>query len=272
MDVSTFGGSGFIGSYLHEALRHNGCRIRAHSRFPREGYQLWSYGTPPTKHDVTVFLSSEASRAKADARSLSGLNERLAGLAALTRASAYFVFLSSCAVYGYDSPAPHRTTEKVVPADPYSIEKLAFETVVLENGGLVLRLSNVFGHHSSYRGTITEDLRSQCRMDKDGRLLLRSYDAVLDFIDVDSVVQLILRAVHIRPRGIYNVASGKSLALLDLLRLASNASGKLMDGSVPTAVAPRLIQVLDISESVAEFDWRPSSPTEMLKSYFSSPL
>jgi nucleoside-diphosphate-sugar epimerase len=272
MEVSTFGGSGFIGSYLHEALRRNGYGIRAYSRTQREGYQHWSYGALPTKHELTIFLSSEANRARAKAGDLSSLEKRLAGLATLTHASTYFVFLSSCAVYGYDSHEPHRATEKLAPTDPYSIEKLACEAVVLGNGGLVLRLSNVFGHHSRYRGTITEDLRAQCHAKDITELSLRSYDAVLDFIDVESVAKLILKSLHTRSRGIFNVASGQSLALLDLLHLASATSEKPMAGTVPAAVSPRLVQLLDISNSVVEFDWRPSSTTDMLRTYLSSSL
>jgi nucleoside-diphosphate-sugar epimerase len=217
MEVSTFGGSGFIGSHLHEVLRGNGYVIRPHSRAEREGYQRWCYDATPARHDVTIFMSSEASRAKAQAGDLSGVGDRLAGLAALARASSYFVLLSSCSVYGYDGREPHRTTENLAPTDPYSAEKLASEAVVLENGGLVLRLSNVFGHHARYRGTITEDLRTQCLAADVNELSLRSYDAVVDFIDVRSVVELIVKSLLTRSQGIYNVASGQSLALLDLL-------------------------------------------------------
>lgn len=270
MEVSTFGGSGFIGSYLHEALRRQGCEIRAHSRTTREGYERWDYRLPPAKHNLTVFLSAEASRAKADVGELSGMKERLAGLAALARSSNYFVFISSCAVYGYECHEPRRTTEKLTPSDPYSIEKLACEEVVLENGGLVLRLANVFGHHTRYRGTITEDLRAQCQAPGVSVLSLRSYDAVLDFIDVESVVRLILKSLVTRSHGKFNVASGESLALFDLLRLASAASGKPIATSAQAA-APRQVQLLDISDSVAEFDWQPSPPIDMLKTYLCSP-
>ncbi len=270
MEVSTFGGSGFIGSYLHEALRRQGCEIRAHSRATREGYKRWDYRMPPTKHDLTVFLSAEASRAKADMDELSDMNERLAGLAALARSSNYFVFLSSCAVYGYERCEPRRASEKLTPSDPYSIEKLACEEVVLENGGLVLRLANVFGHHTRYRGTITEDLRAQCQASGVPVLSLRSYDAVLDFIDVESVVRLILRSLVTRSHGKFNVASGESLALYDLLCLASAASGKPIAPSAQAA-APRQVQLMDISDSVAEFDWQPSPPIDMLKTYLRPP-
>lgn len=272
MEVSTFGGSGFIGSYLHEALLRKGYGIRAYSRSQRDGYQRWSYDTLPTGHELAIFLSSEASRAKADVSDLSSIGNRLTSLATLTQASTYFVFLSSCAVYGYNSHEPHCTTETLAQADPYSIEKLAYEAVVLENGGLVLRLSNVFGRHPRYRGTITEDLRAQCHAEHITELSLRSYDAILDFIDVESVVQLILKSLHTRSSGIFNVASGQSLALLDLLHIASATSGKPVAASVPAAVSPRQVQLLDISKSVVEFDWHPSSPTDMLRTYLSSSL
>jgi nucleoside-diphosphate-sugar epimerase len=98
---------------------------------------------------------------------------------------------------------------------------------------------------------------------------LRSYDAVLDFIDVESVVRLILKSLVTRSHGAFNVASGESLALFDLLHLASKASGKPMAASAQAA-APRQVQLLDISDSVAEFDWQPSSPTDMLRTYLCS--
>jgi nucleoside-diphosphate-sugar epimerase len=272
MEVSTFGGSGFIGYYLHKALWRKGYGIRAYSRSQREGYLHWNYDALPTRHELAIFLSSEANRAGTKPSDLPSLENKLAGLATLARASKYFVFLSSCAVYGYDSHEPHHTTEKLAPSDPYSIDKLACEAVVLENGGLVLRLSNVFGHYSRYRSTITEDLRAQCLAENVTELSLRSYDAVLNFIDVESVVKLILKSLLIRSRGIFNVASGQSLALLDLLHLASATSGKPMAGDVPILASPRLVQLLDISNSVIEFDWRPSSPTDMLRTYLSLPI
>ena len=264
--MSTFGGSGFVGGYLHEALRRQGYEIRPHSRTNRDGYERWDYSLPPTKHDLTVFLSAEASRAKADMGEPSDLDKRLASLATLVRSSNYFVFLSSCAVYGYERSEPRRTTEKLTPNDPYSIEKLACEEVVLENGGLVLRLANVFGYHTRYRGTVTEDLRTQCLSPSVSALSLRDYAAALDFIDVESVVSLILKSLVTRSNGKFNVASGESLSLFDLLCLASAASGKPMASSAQT-VAHRQVQLLDISDTVAEFDWKPSLPIDMLRTY-----
>ncbi len=272
MKVSTFGGSGFIGSHLHKALLHKGYGLRAYSRSKREGYQQWNYDVLPTNHELAIYLSSEANRTGTKSSDLNSLDIKLAGLATLVRASKYFVFLSSCAVYGYDSYEPHCTTEKLTPSEPYSVDKLACESVVLENGGLVLRISNVFGHYYQYRGTITEDLRAQCLAQNVTELSLRSYDAVLNFIDVDSVVELILKSLITRSCGIFNVASGQSMALLDLLHLASLTSGKPMTCAVPKEVSPRLVQLLDISNSLVEFDWRPSSPTCMLRTYFSRPI
>jgi nucleoside-diphosphate-sugar epimerase len=159
----------------------------------------------------------------------------------------------------------------LIPSDPYSVEKLASEQVVLENGGQVLRLSNVFGHHPRYRGTITEDLKIQCHSEMVTELSLRSYDAVLDFIDVASVVCLIRSALQSRGSGVVNVASGQSVALLELLALASEVSKKPIAAGAPKGAVPRVVQKIDITSTVAVFKWQPPPIIEMLKSYFSSP-
>lgn len=269
MEVSTFGGSGFIGSYLHESLRREGYKLRAYSRSDREGYRPWNYNALPEKHELTVFLSSESNRSKVNMEKLSNMEDRLAGLRFLVRESEYFVFISSCVVYGYDSCEFHHVAEELSPKDPYSLEKLASEAVVIQNGGLVLRLSNLFGGYFRYRGTITEDILAQCQSKYVQALSLRNYDAILDFIHVDSVVQIILKSLSTRSQGIFNVASGQSVSLLQLLDLASMTSGKPLDSSVPTAVSPRKMQLLDISNTVLEFSWRPPLTVEMLQAYFS---
>ncbi len=124
-------------------------------------------------------------------------------------------------------------TSHVEPLSPYGKSKLEMENKIvsfaLNNNmdAIILRLFNVYGlgQSSEYAGVITKFLS-----DIDNNISLTIFGdgkQTRDFIYVDDVIQsLVLSLKKNNISGIYNIASGYSINILDLANLMIEQSGK----------------------------------------------
>jgi nucleoside-diphosphate-sugar epimerase len=136
------------------------------------------------------------------------------------------VLASSAAVYGERDEIVSET-DKPVPVSPYAASKLSMEHLAqmfthaygLET--VCLRFFNVFGSRQSpdspYAAAIprfTQDL-----IDKNQITILGDGGQTRDFVYIDDVVQGIIKASEVDGVGgeVYNLAGGKSIAILELV-------------------------------------------------------
>jgi len=136
------------------------------------------------------------------------------------------VFASSAAVYGEPASLPLKETDPARPLSPYGAAKSLSEQILAQHArtyglaALSLRFFNVYGKRqnprSPYAGVISifaERLRS-------GRPLTLCGDGrqSRDFVHVDDVARIVAQAADPAvPGGVYNVCSGQSVSLLDLV-------------------------------------------------------
>lgn len=272
-EVSVFGASGFIGSYLCDALaRRKDLRIGRYSRREITGFSKWEILDPPLGHDVSIYMSSESDRLKVDEQSVESSRSALSSFEALVRSTQRFVYISSCAVTKAElSNFRSENGTDRLELEPYVLKKQMHEKIVIDNGGLVLRLANVYGLSNKYRGTITEDIRKQCFSDEVSEISLRDPTVSLNLIDIQSVIELLSNSIQNDVDGTYNVASSQPFTGMKLLEIASEVSGKPISKSLNCDNGkPRLLAVenFDVVDAVRDFCWQPRSQPTMLRSYF----
>lgn len=154
------------------------------------------------------------------------------------------VFSSSCAVYGDTDELPINEVSKPNPKSPYAVTKLAAENyckVFHEVYGLkttILRYFNVYGPkqdvNSEYAAVIPEFIRRILNgipptIYGDGK-------QTRDFVFVKDVVRANIVAAKSNKTGIFNIASGKGVSIIELAQIISKIVGKNLK---PTHDKPR---------------------------------
>jgi nucleoside-diphosphate-sugar epimerase len=148
-----------------------------------------------------------------------------------------FVFASSSSIYGDSPELPKRETMPFRPKSPYALSKVAAEEYVRifhETYGLetvALRYFNVFGPGQSPEGAYAAVVPLFTESIILGRSPLINGDGLhsRDFTYIDNVVHANLLALDARGEALgkaYNVGTGVSYTLLDLVEEISTAAGK----------------------------------------------
>ena len=121
------------------------------------------------------------------------------------------------------------------PSSPYGSSKLEMENMIndfTQNhnvNAITLRLFNVYGIGQSpeYAGVITKflsDIKSN-----DSLTIFGDGSQTRDFVHVNDVVSAIILSIDSSNFGLYNVATGKSVTILDLAHLLIEQSKKKLD-------------------------------------------
>lgn len=253
------GGCGFIGSHIAEALVADGVKVRVFDNFSSgklENLQGFGKGIEVIQGDVcdpdalssamkgvshvfheAALVSVAVSVEKPidnDSINIRGtLNVLQAARAAGVKR---LVFATSAAVYGNNPALPKREDMLPEPESPYALGKLTGEHYLKLFSNLygvetvALRYFNVFGPRqdgkSMYSGVIsrfTDDLRS-------GRIptIFGDGEQTRDFVYVKDVVQanlLAMRSAKVGRGEVFNVATGKTVSLLQLLDALKKITG-----------------------------------------------
>lgn len=253
------GGCGFIGSHIAEALVADGVKVRVFDNFSSgklENLKGFGADIEVIRGDVcdpddlsaamkgvnhvfheAALVSVAVSVEKPvdnDAINIRGtLNVLQAARAAGVRR---VVFATSAAVYGNNPVLPKREDMLPEPESPYALGKLTGEYYLKLFSSLygletvALRYFNVFGPRqdgkSMYSGVIsrfTDDLKS-------GRIptIFGDGQQTRDFVYVKDVVQanlLAMRSLRVGRGEIFNVATGRTVSLLQLLDALKKITG-----------------------------------------------
>ncbi|ONI70852.1 hypothetical protein ALI144C_50625 [Actinosynnema sp. ALI-1.44] len=141
-------------------------------------------------------------------------------------------------------------THPAEPVSAYAQSKLRGSTMVIESGGVVLRLVNVCGPHPSPNSLPGKLLRG-------GPLTVT--DARRDFVDVRDVARAIVAAAGLAPDGaVFNIGSGTAVPVADVVRVFAEVSGQRMEihrASADSAVDSWALA--DIGTARRVLGWRP---------------
>jgi nucleoside-diphosphate-sugar epimerase len=255
--IAITGASGFLGGYLNEYLKAIGLTVIPYSRRLLPGMsQILNYGQTP-KADFLIHLAEEADREKVNKMGETYLDNATDVLKVLSRRFGKdIIYASSGVVYGDENKGSCRVDMPVRANDAYSKLKLRNEKIVLGSGGVVVRLSNLFGVGMT-TGTVMSDIIHQ--IPGSGPMRIRNDKPVRDFLPVSESTSAFGRIIESNYSGILNVGSGIGTSISSLASLFLEAGGQEYLDIVATQSSSKMsINVLDISETKKFIGWSPN--------------
>ncbi len=176
------------------------------------------------------------------------------------------IYLSSAAVYGEPINTPIKETDPTKPKSPYGLSKLLGEKSVIRNSicnrykYFIFRVFNVYGEgqNRAYAGVITVFLD---RLRKNlPPIIYGDGSNTRDFIHVRDVAKAVYLALDKNFSGIYNLGSGRGVAIKDLAEIMIKLSGKRDLAPVYSETRPGDIRlsVADITRIKEDLGFTPS--------------
>lgn len=259
--VVVTGATGFLGRHMMAHLASSGLTIITVSRQALPGvFHVQDYSQCPAG-DVLIHLAEEPDRSKVNQRGEEYVQDSARVLKAL--ASGIYrriIYASSGVVYGDKNESACGVDSPVFATDAYSKSKLLNEQIVLDSGGIVVRLSNLFGDGMSASNVMSDIIR---QLPGIGALRIRDDKPVRDYLSVSDAATAFGRLVASNYRGIVNVGTGIGTSVRALAELSLSIVGQESREIIATEPSPRpSINVLDIAETTKRIGW---SPTSMLR-------
>ena len=267
-EIGLYGGSGFIGtqfqSMIERQSNYNNSQI---NMIPHRGSSeeikiaLEKLDALSNSNNTTsiLYLAENNEITKADKLSSDYIEnnvKRLKFIISNTRSK--LIYASSAAIYGDLSEIPHSPSEKLNTINTYSKSKFECEKLVLQAGGVVARLSNIYGSGMSKKNIIS-DILKQIKVKGIGSINIIDGSPVRDMIHISDVTSCLLSMTKIQKKGIYNIATGTSISMKDLalmiLKVSNFEEYKLVElkhNKTTSCIS------LDISNTKKTFAWSPS--------------
>jgi len=178
--------------------------------------------------------------------------------ASMSYASAY--------VYGQPRDLPISEADTPFPDNPYAQSKLLGEQICqfyAEHFGLsviALRLFNIYGPYQSDEFVIPRILR-QLLDPSQSSIELNDLEPKRDFVFVADVVEAFLRSAPPKDFGVFNVGSGRSYSIADIIKFARALTG--IQKTVTSSVLKRRNEISDVvadyTKIFNEYGWRPAT-------------
>lgn len=267
-EIGLYGGSGFIGtqfqSMIERQSNYNNSQIHM---IPHRGSSeeikiaLEKLDALSNSNTTTSLLylaeNNEITRAdKLSSDYIENNVKRLKFIISNTRSK--LIYASSVAIYGDLSEIPHSPSEKLNIINTYSKSKFECEKLVLQAGGVVARLSNIYGPGMSKKNIIS-DILKQIKVKGIDSINIIDGSPIRDMIHISDVTSCLLSMTKIQKKGIYNIATGTSISMKDLalmiLKVANFEEYKLVElkhNKTTSCIS------LDISNTKKTFAWSPS--------------
>jgi UDP-glucose 4-epimerase len=260
MKVVVTGASGNIGKRIVARLQQNGVNVVGVSRQNIRGNKgLDDYAKSPSG-DVVIHCG-QPSDVSSPCYSTHSERSRLAHTSSNLCAGKYdkVVFISSAAVYGDTSQSPRSTASRTIANTGYAKAKAQTEEIVLNNNGIVLRLSNIYNDDRGQKNIFGHIVRQS---ENSHAVFVKKSTPVRDFLWVEDAVDAILCAISSNNRGIFNVGSGVGVSILELIKMFDQQLGfdRQVISSEHDSSTSNL--VLDINQTIVKLGWRPKTTLE----------
>jgi UDP-glucose 4-epimerase len=290
MIVLVIGGNGFLGSNLVSGLRDAGYGIRVLDRSPPRSDFDWQGidyrigGLDDADSLVEVLngvgmiyhLASTTVPGTSNLDPIYDVSSNVIGslnlIAAMSKAGVRRIvfFSSGGTVYGVPQHLPVEESHVLRPISSYGVTKVAIENYLLmyQQLGtldpLILRPSNPYGPRQSaagIQGAVGTFLGKA--LVKQGVSIWGDGEIIRDYLYVDDLIALAIRAGVTDICGVYNVGSGTGLSLNELCNLVREITGAPLPVEYLPARkfdVPKV--VLDIYAASKQFGWAPNISME----------
>lgn len=259
--ITILGAGGFIGAHLTAFLDRSGLAFQAFGR------------DPPAETPLGHVIDCVGVTGDFRARPLETMAAHVGRLPALLSEADFesFLYLSSVRLYRHGAgPAREEAALILDPADPdslYDVSKAAGEALALSLGpkGRVVRLANVYGVRQ--RDTFLAALIAEGKAC--GTICLRSApDSQKDYVDVEDVVELLVKIALGGRHRLYNIASGVQISHGRLLAALAECTGWRVEVAADAPSVP--FPPIDVSRIRDEFGFAPRSLFDALPSLVSA--
>lgn len=164
------------------------------------------------------------------------------------------VYPSSALVYAKNYKESIAEDEPLEIKDYYSKIKIYSENKVLDHGGCVVRLSNVYGLGMSKQNLMSSIIQ---QISESTTIMLNSAEPIRDFVWIDDVARIFSMICNRHKNDIFNCSTGIGTSVGDLLQKFLNISGLSNEVVFKNSVkAQKDSVVLSPFKSKKEFGWR----------------
>jgi len=261
LKIAVTGASGFLAGHIVNHLIASGNQVIPVTRQRLYGaVQVQDYRDTPSA-DLLIHLAEDPDRQKVNKIGRKYIKYSSDVVSILTeRFNGNVIYASSGSVYGDQDGLPHTINSPIYTTDIYSDSKITNERIVLESGGTVLRLSNVYGEGMSPNNVMSEIIK---QLQGNNGIVVNDVSPIRDFILVTDVAKLLSIIVRTGSKGVVNVGSGASVSIYHLiktfLKIIERKDKKIISRIKSSKAS---INVLDISDTQSKFDWSPSTDLE----------
>jgi len=257
MKIVITGATGFVGRHLTVYIERLGYSVIPVSRkaYPRM-YQVEDYSQSPSG-DILIHLAEESDRAKVNlSTEIEILRSSNLVKTFTERFNQRIIYASSGVVYGNANELPCSTSIPVNATDKYSELKLKNEKIVLNSGGVVIRLSNLFGFGMSNNNVLADIIN---QIQSVAPIYIRDDKPICDFLHISNVVTAFGLLLENSYSGILNVGSGEGTSIkriAEILLAATKQNSRKIIATQPSL--KRSVNILDISETKRILGWNPN--------------
>ena len=261
MQIVITGASGFLGGAIFRKLTAAGfnCLGVSRTNFPAL-HKVSTYADTPGG-DCLIHCAETNDRALANAGGEELEAETLRALSALlNKGYRQVVYASSAVLYGDQWTSSRKVTDPVTVTDTYTRIKRMSEISVLEYGGSVVRLSNVYGPGMAESNVLSHVL---VQLGRDRTITMRSLDPVRDFLWIDDAVSALSIFSERENAGVFNVGSGQGISIGALVDLAQRCAGTRQSVAELRTLDQPSHLVLDITGTREQLGWSPKTLPEV---------
>ena len=247
------GASGFVGKNLIKALKKKNIIPYCVSRKKIKNYNsiiVKNYGElSPKKNSILVHLAENNNISEVNLLGQSYIHNNVRNLRSLLEKGwKHVIYISSIIV---QQEAKKKST--------YKKSKEECEKIILQYDGTILRMTNLYGPYMSTANVFSDIIK---QLDNE-LIILNNIRAVRDFLWIDDAVEAIISAINKKPGGIYNVASGKSTSIEDIVKYFIKIY-KVKHNNILSVQKKKneLFSYIDISKTKEVLDWHPNLSIE----------
>ena len=252
------GSSGFIGSNLIKKMQEKKLYYNLITR-KKNNIENYSDLLEPNKNSTLIHLAELNDVNKAEGLGESFIKTNIKNLLSLIKKRwENIIYISSALIYDFDKVnLISNDSLGIVKADSiYKRSKVECERIILDNGGTVLRMTNIYGPGMPKNNVISDIFK---QLDSN-EIKLINLHANRDFLWVDDAVEAIILSSKKKYNDIFNVASSKSISIHSLakniVRIAGNSNKRIL-GSESTSKNHEI--VININKTKQILNWIPKT-------------